>query len=72
MNEIDKLPEVTLRALEPEDLELLYHIENDDKLWNVGITNVPYSRFMLQEYSADTRFGLSEEEKAFAGKRSIS
>jgi len=31
-----------------------------------------YSRFMFQEYSADTRFGLSEEEKAFAGKRSIS
>ena len=54
MNEIDKLPEVTLRALEPEDLELLYHIENDDKLWNVGITNVPYSRFLLHDYIANS------------------
>jgi diamine N-acetyltransferase len=54
MNEKDKFPEVTLRAIEPEDLELLYHIENDDKLWNVGITNVPYSRFILHDYIANT------------------
>ena len=54
MNETDKLPEVTLRAIEPEDLELLYHIENDDKLWNVGITNVPYSRFLLHDYIANS------------------
>ncbi len=41
---------VLLRAVEPEDLELLYKIENDFNLWDVGITNVPYSKFMLHEY----------------------
>ena len=42
--------QVHLRAIEPEDLDLLYRIENDVKLWNVGITNVPYSRYALHDY----------------------
>ena len=46
------LPTVTLRALEPEDLDMLYHIENDQKLWNIGATNVPYSRYALHDYIA--------------------
>lgn len=41
---------VRLRAIEPEDLELMYDIENDMSLWNVGSTNIPYSHFLLQEY----------------------
>ena len=46
-------PSIHLRAIEPEDLDLLYRIENDDKLWNVGITNVPYSRYTLRDYVAN-------------------
>lgn len=42
--------EVTLRALEPEDLEILYQIENDETVWNVGNTNVPYSRALLLDF----------------------
>ena len=38
---------IRLRALEPEDLDELYQIENDRRLWDVGLTNVPYSRFAL-------------------------
>ena len=45
--------QVHLRAIEPEDLDLLYRIENDVKLWNVGITNVPYSRYALHDYVAN-------------------
>ncbi len=44
--------DVTLRAIEPEDLDLLYHIENDIELWHVGATNVPYSRYTLHDYIA--------------------
>ena len=44
---------IRLRALEPEDLELLYAIENDVSLWGVGITNVPYSRYTLHDYIAN-------------------
>jgi len=43
---------VTLRAIEPEDLDLLYQIENDQQLWRVGATNVPYSRYTLHDYIA--------------------
>jgi diamine N-acetyltransferase len=46
-------PIVHLRAIEPEDLDLLYRIENDVNLWNVGITNVPYSRYALHDYIAN-------------------
>lgn len=50
-----QLPTIHLRALEPEDLELLYRIENNDVLWRVGSTNVPYSRYVLRDYIANTR-----------------
>jgi len=43
---------IRLRAIEPEDLDLLYSIENDTRLWNVGTTNVPYSRYTLHDYVA--------------------
>ena len=46
---------IQLRAIEPEDLELIYSIENDRSVWNAGITNVPYSRFTLNEYIVNAR-----------------
>ena len=49
-----QLPTISLRALEPEDLDLLYHIENDDELWGVGVTNVPYSRYLLHDFISST------------------
>lgn len=41
---------MTLTALEPEDLELLFTIENDQSQWSVSNANVPYSRYALQDY----------------------
>lgn len=49
---MNELPLIRLRAIEPEDLDLLYRIENDTRLWNVGTTNVPYSRYTLHDYIA--------------------
>lgn len=48
------IPIVKLRALEPEDLDILYRIENDTTLWDAGCTNVPYSRYTLHNYIADS------------------
>lgn len=42
--------EVILRAIEPEDLDFLYSLENDREMWMVGEANVPYSRFTLNNY----------------------
>ena len=44
---------VRLRALEPEDLDMLYAMENDHEVWNVGENNVPYSRYVLHDYIAN-------------------
>lgn len=44
---------VRLRAMEPEDLDMLYRIENDSELWKIGTTNVPYSRYVLHDYIAN-------------------
>ena len=39
-----------LRALEPDDLEFLYALENDPDIWGVSDTLVPVSRHALREY----------------------
>jgi diamine N-acetyltransferase len=39
-----------LRALEPEDLEFIYHIENDESIWHVSNTQTPYSKFLIRQY----------------------
>lgn len=44
---------VGLRPLEPEDLELLYTIENDATLWDVSDDTTPYSRYALRQYIAN-------------------
>ena len=46
-------PDIHLRAMEPEDLDMLYTIENDQQLWGVSATNVPYSRYTLHDYIAN-------------------
>lgn len=43
-----------LRAAEPEDLDLMYLIENDTSLWNCGSTNVPYSMYSLRRFIEQT------------------
>lgn len=52
---------VRLRAMEPEDLELLYQIENNEEAWNVGVSNVPYSKYVLRDYIASSRNDIYED-----------
>ncbi|MEP5254766.1 GNAT family N-acetyltransferase [Winogradskyella rapida] len=41
---------IYLRALEPEDLEFVYAIENNTALWALSDTQTPYSRFLIKQY----------------------
>lgn len=41
---------VRLRAMEPEDLEVMYDMENDSRTWDVTNFTVPYSKFALKQY----------------------
>ena len=53
-----------LRAPEPEDLELLYKMENDTTLWSVGNSTLPYSRYTLRNYIEQTANDLYAERQA--------
>ena len=44
---------IKLRALEPEDLQLVYEIENDPALWQWGANSVPLSRYTVRQYLAE-------------------
>lgn len=46
---------LTLRPLEPEDLQLLYDLENDSTLWDSSNTTAPYSKFTLKNYIQSTQ-----------------
>lgn len=41
---------IILRALEPEDIDDLFAVENDRKLWQVSNTLAPFSRHLLEQY----------------------
>ena len=41
---------IYLRAIEPEDLEFIHEIENDQSFWDISNTIVPYSRFVIKQY----------------------
>lgn len=50
--------DVRLRALEPEDLDFIYRMENDPAHWAMTDFTVPYSRYALRRYLADSRNDL--------------
>jgi diamine N-acetyltransferase len=41
---------IYLRALEPEDLEFIHDIENDETIWEISNTQTPYSKFLIKQY----------------------
>jgi len=51
---------IRLRAVEPEDLELLYSWENDETNWKQSNTLVPYSRYTLKKYIAGSGKSIYE------------
>ena len=55
---------ITLRAPEPEDLELMYAMENDTTLWSAGNATLPYSRYTLRAYLEQSRQDLISERQA--------
>lgn len=56
--------EITLRTPEPEDLELMFAMENDTELWSVGNSLLPYSRYTLRRYLEQSNQDLFTERQA--------
>lgn len=54
---------IHLRALEPEDLEFVYQIENDESIWEVSNTQTPYSRFLIRQYLENAHQDIYEAKQ---------
>ena len=54
---------IYLRALEPEDLEVVYAIENDESIWHVSNTQTPYSRFLIRQYLENSHQDIYEAKQ---------
>ena len=54
---------IHLRALEPDDLDFLYAIENNESFWEVSSTQAPYSRFVLEQYLANAHQDIYEAKQ---------
>ncbi|WP_177729801.1 GNAT family N-acetyltransferase [Flavobacterium inviolabile] len=54
---------IYLRALEPEDLEFVYAVENDEAIWEVSNTQTPYSRFLIRQYLENAQQDIYEAKQ---------
>ena len=55
---------IKLRAVEPEDIDFLFHLENKPELWHVSQTLVPFARFDMEQYV----FSLNKQDPFVAGQ----
>jgi len=54
---------IKLRAIEPEDIELIYNWENDPEIWEISHTLVPYSKYILALYIKNTDKDIYESKQ---------
>ena len=54
---------IYLRALEPEDLEFIYEVENDVAFWEISNTQTPYSRYLVAQYLENAKQDIYEAKQ---------
>lgn len=54
---------IRLRALEPDDIDLLYKWENDAEIWEVSNTLEPFSKFTLAKYIRESHHDIYESKQ---------
>ena len=61
----DKLEfgKIRFRALEPDDIDLLYEWENDAEIWEVSNTYEPFSKYILAKYIKDSQRDIYESKQ---------
>jgi len=55
---------IKLRAVEPQDIDFLLGLENDEMLWHVSQTLVPFARFDMEQYV----FSVNKQDPFAAGQ----
>ncbi len=54
---------IYLRALEPEDLDFIHGVENDERIWEVSNTQTPYSKYLIKQYLANAHQDIYEAKQ---------
>lgn len=54
---------ISLRPLEPEDLELLYQWENNIEIWEASNTKTPFSKHILAQYLKESAKDIYETKQ---------
>ncbi len=55
---------IKLRAVEPQDIDFLFHLENKPALWHISQTLVPFARFDMEQYV----FSANKQDPFAAGQ----
>lgn len=63
MNNILESETMRLRALEPEDIDVLYKWENDTRLWKISNTVAPFSRYVLRRFIENQKYDIYETKQ---------
>lgn len=51
---------IYLRALELEDIDFVYAVENDETIWEISNTITPFSKYVITEYLANAHKDIFE------------
>ena len=54
---------IFLRALESEDINYLFSIENNEKYWSISDSQIPFSRYLLNRYLKDSNMDIYEAKQ---------
>ena len=54
---------ITLRALEPEDLQFLFQTENDVRFWELSHVQTPFSKYVLKQYLENAHQDIYESKQ---------
>ncbi len=54
---------IRFRAMEPEDVNLLYEWENDAEIWEISNTMEPFSKYILNKYIKDSQRDIYEAKE---------
>lgn len=60
---MDNINEYILRALEPDDLDILYDTENDKSLWKYSNTSSPFSKHSLKKFIENSHLDIIEHNQ---------
>ncbi|WP_282122466.1 GNAT family N-acetyltransferase [Algibacter mikhailovii] len=54
---------IYLRALEPEDLDFIHEVENEEAIWEISCTQTPYSKFLIKQYLENAHKDIYEAKQ---------